>query len=115
MHHAVKLLILKQVSQSRPVCDVNQLKFETGMWGELLESAVLELRIVVVVEVIDANNRITTPQQPLDDVHANKTSCASYENLQFIAPKQVASINLFITESVKASLFRLTVMERFWV
>jgi hypothetical protein len=58
--------------------------------GEPREPIALELRVVVVVEVVQADHAVAARKQQLRHVHADETGRAGDENLQdrypFLAP-----------------------------
>ncbi len=49
---------------------------------QLCEPGDLEGRIVVVVEVVDSDDLVAALEQPLRDVHADKTCTAGDQDLQ---------------------------------
>jgi hypothetical protein len=78
---AVEALGGEQCAQYRAVGDVDLREAELRMRLELAEPRALERRVVVVVEVVDADHLVTARQQGRGDVHADEARRAGDQDL----------------------------------
>ena len=80
MNDALRLVAREQLSHRGAVSDVGADEFETFELPQNLQPGMLQRRIVVVVEVVDAGHVLAALQQPLRHVKADEAGRARYEN-----------------------------------
>ena len=66
----------------RAVGEVESLEAKVPLPGELLQAILLEADVVVVVEVVDADDAVATAQQAERGVHADEAGSAGNQNFQ---------------------------------
>jgi hypothetical protein len=70
---------VKSVSSAGAVADIQLVKLEAGVAGDLGEPPLLEAHIVRVVQVVDADDGVAVGQQQFRDLRADKPGCAGDE------------------------------------
>ncbi len=83
----VEVAFLEQVFHHHAVGDVVLEEAEVGVGLELLQPRELQRRVVVVVEVVDADHFVAALQQDLRDVHADKPGGAGEQDFHCFASK----------------------------
>ena len=78
--HAFRAHFGEQLLKRIAVGDVRLNKSETGMCVELREPGLLEARIVVIIQVVNADHLMAFCQQSCAAMHADKASGACHEN-----------------------------------
>src|SRR6185437_16223498 len=80
MHDMRKPVLGEQRGNAVAVGKVELDEAEAGMSGKLRETGILQLRIVIGVEVVEADNGAAAFQKSLGDVEADKTGGAGNED-----------------------------------
>ena len=83
----VEVAFFEQVFGHHAVGDVVFEEAEVGVGLQLFQSRELERRIIVVVEVVDADDFVAALEQNLCNMHADKTGGASNQNFHIIPPE----------------------------
>ncbi len=81
VHHAVEALAREQRLHARAVGQVEPLEAKARLPLQLAEPGLLECRVVVIVEVVDAGDRVTARQQALRGVHADEAGRAGEQDV----------------------------------
>jgi hypothetical protein len=79
--HAREAFTLEQAGDARPIGKIKALEPETGLLLEDRETSVLDLGIVVVVDIVEADDRPARRQQALGDMEADETGATRDEDL----------------------------------
>jgi len=79
--------LLEQVFRHHAVGDVVLEEAEVGVGLELFQPRQLERGVVVVVEVVDADDLVAALEQDLRDVHADKSSGACDQHFHESSPR----------------------------
>jgi len=74
----------EQISHGFRVGDIDAMKIESAMRLQIVQPGLLERGIVVVVQVVAADDFMPLLQQAEADVHADETCATGDENLQAI-------------------------------
>ena len=83
----VEVALLEQVLHHHAVGDVVLEEAEVGVGLELFQPRQLQGRVVVVVEVVDADDFVAALQQDLCDVHADKPGGAGEQDFHCFASR----------------------------
>jgi hypothetical protein len=79
VNHALETFAGKQRGHRPPVGDVPLDEAKIALSRQAGQAGVLEANVVVVVEVVDADDRVTATQEAQRGVHADETGRAVYE------------------------------------
>jgi len=80
VYYALRTLLIEKLSHFNPIRNIDSGKTKPRMIPELSQPSFLQRHIVVVVQVVNANNIFTASKQTLTYVHADKTCCAGHQN-----------------------------------
>ena len=81
VYDAIEAFLCKETRNGFPVADIHLKETERRVRLQPGESIAFELWVVVSVEVVQANNFVTSIEQRLRDVHANEPGSAGNEDL----------------------------------
>ena len=84
----VEAFRLEKGGECLPVCDVA--KPEIEIRAEFGQPRAFQRNGVVVVEVVDTDNRVASFEQPPAQVEAYESGCAGDKNLHFVMPLYVS-------------------------
>ena len=79
---SIKAMRFKQAIDPVTIFQPELLKAESGTTFQLGQSIMFELRLIVVVEIIDANNGVATIQQASCRVHPDEARCSGDQNIR---------------------------------
>ena len=82
VNHALETFSGEQRGHRRPVGDVHLDEAKIALPRQAGQAGVLEANVVIVVEVVDADHRVTTAQEGQRRVHADETGGAGEEDFQ---------------------------------
>ncbi len=80
--NCIKLVISKECFHAAAIRDIAFYKRETLFISQLLETTVFKRYIIVVVQVIQANDLITTSQKALTEMGADEAGGSGYQDLR---------------------------------
>jgi hypothetical protein len=78
--HAFRANFVEQLLKRIAIRDVDLNESESRLWRELREPSLLEARVVVIIQVVDADHLMALCQQSCAAMHADKSSGACNEN-----------------------------------
>jgi len=79
MHHIGKFIRLKQPSRSRSVSDVEFFEPKRRKAAQLTETSTLERGVIVVVEIVDPDDRAALLEKAANDMEPNESGGARHE------------------------------------
>ena len=82
VNHPFRLLLPEQRFHSGPVGHILADLGESRFAGQARQARFLESRIVVIIDVIHANDFVTAVKQPMRQMGANKPRRTRYQNFQ---------------------------------
>jgi hypothetical protein len=91
MGHGLKLLLFKERHQPRPITHVGFYHFEIRIVGKASCVGSFPRRVIIVIKIVEANDRIAPLRQPLRQMAPNKPGRTGYEYFQVTFPRSVGS------------------------
>jgi len=82
VNDALRPFARKEIRYPASVGDVELDEPESGVRREPREARLLQGNVVVVVEVIEAENVVAPREEPLGDVHSDESRCSRDEDFQ---------------------------------
>ena len=82
VNHALETFSGEQRGHRRPVGDVHLDEAKIALPRQAGQAGALEANVVLVVEVVDADDRVTATQEAQRGVHADETGGAGEEDFQ---------------------------------
>ncbi len=79
MNNTLKGLVAEQLGDALSVSKIQLDKGELLMWLKKFETGKFQVNVIIVIQVVDADNLVTGGQQALRYVEANKSCCAGYQ------------------------------------
>src|SRR5258708_5502288 len=106
----LRLRVFENATNPFRVGDVETLETKAGSAAQTRQARLFQLRIVVVVEIIDADDLVAACEQALCDVITDETGCAGDEDLQNrrIVPSYCRYPSDFSFSIVSRSSLRMT-------
>jgi hypothetical protein len=86
VNDALRPFARKEIRYPASVGDIELDEPESGVRREPREARLLQGNVVVVVEVIEAENVVAARKEPLRDVHPDESRCARDEDFQMTVP-----------------------------
>src|SRR5258708_17587328 len=80
MHDIGEAMCGEQFGHRPAVGNIDLFALEVGECLELRDPGLLETRIVIGIEIVDAYHVVSVRQQAPRNVHADKSGCPGYEN-----------------------------------
>ena len=81
MHHGIETALREQPGDAFPVDDVDFFKFETGVGAQARQPRLFQTDVVIVVEVVNADDAVAARQQPQRKGRTNEACSSGYEYL----------------------------------
>jgi hypothetical protein len=82
MNDTIRLVQSKQISQGIAVADVNFVKAKFCVGLQPCQTRLLQRHILIIIEIINANDLVTKVKQTQCAIHANEPSSAGDERFQ---------------------------------
>jgi len=96
MNDTLRPFALEKIRDTPPVGDIELDELKSAVRGKPCEARLLQGNVVVVVEVIEAENAVAPREEPLGDVHSDESRCARDQDFQMTVP--CVSSSLVIAE-----------------
>ena len=80
MHHAIKPVLIEESGHGRPVGQIDFAKGKARLPLKSSQSRQLERRIVIIVEIVDADHPRTRGQQTVRDMHADEACGTGHQD-----------------------------------
>jgi len=96
VNDALRPFAREEIRYPASVGDIELYEPESGVRREPREARLLQGNVVVVVEIIEAENVVAARKEPLGDVHSDESRCARDQDFQMTVP--CVSSSLVIAE-----------------
>ncbi len=90
---ALEVFLAEEFGHARGIGDVELDEAKARMVGQLLQARLLQADVVIVVEVVDADDLVAARQQALGNVHSYKSGGAGDEHFHASGFRKVMAYN----------------------